>query len=321
MPLDSAIAALLQQVNAVPRSAASMVGADPAVLRQGELAANALVAPKEAVEVGGCVDDAVPGPFGPVPVRVYRPVGGGGGPTVVFFHGGGWIVGDLDTHDHVARRLCRDLPAVVVAVHYRRLPEHPFPAAYQDCLAAARWVADHIDGFGGDRDRLAVAGDSAGGALAASVALAFRDEGQPLAAQLLAYPATDRTGTEYPSYAENAEGYLLTRKDLREPTEVLTGGDPAVAGDLRASPLRAASHAGVAPAVIGTAAYDPLRDEGLAYAEALRASGVDVFVRDYDGLVHGFVNMFAVSAGAAAAVAELVGRLGALLRSSPRATP
>ncbi|WP_412074854.1 alpha/beta hydrolase [Streptomyces xanthophaeus] len=312
MPLDPSIAALLEGVNAAPRT--RIADADPAVLREGERHSNALVAPKTPLEVGGVEDDTVPGPAGAVAVRVYRPAGGGPAPTVVFFHGGGWVVGDLDTHDHVARRLCGGLRAVVVAVHYRRLPENPFPAAFDDCLAVARRVADRIDAYGGRRDRLAVAGDSAGAALAASVALAFRDAGQPLAAQLLAYPATDRTGAGYPSHAENAEGYLLTREDLRDLTEMLLGGDRTVGEDFRASPLRAAGHAGVAPAVIGTAAYDPLRDEGLAYADALKDAGVEVFVRDYDGLVHGFLNMFAVSPAAEAAVTEMIKELQALLR-------
>lgn len=279
-----------------------------------------MVAPTAPIEVGSVADDTVPGAAGPVPVRVYRPGGATrSAPTVVFFHGGGWIVGDLDTHDHVARRICRDAGAVVVAVHYRRLPEDAFPAAFEDCLAAARWVAGHIDAYGGLRDRLAVAGDSAGGALAASVALAFRDDGEPLAAQLLAYPATDRTAAEYPSYTENAEGYLLTLQDLRDLTSILTRDDARTADDFRCSPLRAASHEGVAPAVIATAAYDPLRDEGLAYADALKDAGVDVFVRDYDGLVHGFLNMFAVSPAAESAVAELTGELTARLSGPQRA--
>ncbi|MFE4258356.1 alpha/beta hydrolase [Streptomyces sp. NPDC056883] len=317
MPLDPSIAALLSQVQAGPRE--RILTADPAELRERERHANAAVAPGTRIGVGSVADDTVPGPAGPVPVRVYRPAGDGASvegaaATVVFFHGGGWIVGDLDTHDHVARRLCHDLGSVVVAVHYRRLPEHAFPAAFEDCLAAAWWTADHIDRYGGRRDRLALAGDSAGAALAASVALAFRDAGEPLAAQFLAYPATDRSSRDYPSHTENAEGYLLTLQDLRDLTTILLGGDASVATDVRASPLHAVSHEGLAPAVIATAAYDPLRDEGLAYARALQDAGVDVFVRTYGGLVHGFLNMFAVSEGAEAAVTELVRELGARLR-------
>ncbi|MFD5143749.1 alpha/beta hydrolase [Streptomyces sp. NPDC058401] len=312
MPLDPSIAALLSQVPAGPGK--RIITADPAELREAERASNAMVAPGTPIAVGSVADDTVPGPAGPVPVRIYRPAAPGPAPTVVFFHGGGWIVGDLDTHDHVTRRLCRDLGAVVVAVHYRRLPEHAFPAAFDDCLAVARWTAGHVDRFGGRRDRLALAGDSAGAALAASVALAFRDAGEPLAAQFLAYPATDRAPGDYPSHTENGEGYLLTLRDLRDLTRILLGGDASAATDVRASPLHAASHAGLAPAVIATAAYDPLRDEGLAYARALRDAGVDVFVRTYEGLVHGFLNMFAVSAGAEAAVTELIDQFGTRLR-------
>ncbi|MFE4632013.1 alpha/beta hydrolase [Streptomyces sp. NPDC056773] len=312
MTLDPDLAALLEQAAAVPGKRIS--AARPAELREAERVSNRLVAPVTPIGVGSVADEAVPGPAGPVPVRVYRPDGDGPGATVVFFHGGGWIVGDLDTHDHVARRLCRDLRAVVVAVHYRRRPEHAFPAAFDDCLAAARWAGARIDRYGGRRDRLAVAGDSAGAALAASVALAFRDAGEPLAAQLLAYPATDRTLADYPSYTENAEGYLLTLQDLRDLTAILLDGDASAATDFRASPLHAASHGGLAPAVIATAALDPLRDEGLAYARALRDAGVDVFVRTYEGLVHGFLNMFAVSAGAEVAVAEMIEEFGDRLR-------
>ncbi|MFD7256786.1 alpha/beta hydrolase [Streptomyces sp. NPDC059874] len=312
MPLDPAIAALLQQVSAVPKK--RIITTDPAELREGERDSNAMVAPRTPIAVGSVSDDTVPGPAGSVPVRIYRPAGNGPAATLVFFHGGGWIVGDLDTHDHVARRLCHDLKAVVIAVHYRRLPENKFPAAFEDCLAVTRWAAGRIDDHGGRRDRLAVAGDSAGAALAASVALAFRDAGEQLAAQLLAYPATDRTTVEYPSYTENAEGFLLTLQDLRDLTTILLGEDASVATDFRASPLRAASHEGLAPAVIATAAHDPLRDEGLAYARVLKDAGVDVFVRNYDGLVHGFLNMFAVSEGAEGAVGEMIKEFGVRLR-------
>ncbi|UUU38221.1 alpha/beta hydrolase [Streptomyces sp. NBC_00162] len=169
MPVDPSIAAILDQVNAhpVPR----VIDTDPEVLREANRRMGAGVALREPIEVGSVENTAVPSPAGQIPVRVYRPEGGGPVPTVVFFHGGGWLTGDLDTHDDVTRRMCRDVHTVVVAVDYRLAPEHPFPAAYDDCLAAAHHVADHIDDYGGRRDRLAVAGDSAGGNLAAAVAL------------------------------------------------------------------------------------------------------------------------------------------------------
>ncbi|MCX5613564.1 alpha/beta hydrolase [Streptomyces sp. NBC_00047] len=179
--------------------------------------------------------------------------------------------------------MCRDVHTVVVAVDYRLAPEHPFPAAYDDCLAAARHVADHIDEYGGRRDRLVVAGDSAGGNLAAAVALTFRDEDRPLAAQLLVYPATD-----YPSRAENATGYVLGTQDVLDLQHLYAGDDPAVRDSFQVSPLRA---------------------EGNAYAEELENAGVDVFARTYDGLIHTFLNLFPVSPAADAAVTELYAQL------------
>ncbi|MEU5306716.1 alpha/beta hydrolase [Streptomyces noursei] len=245
----------------------------------------------------------------------YRPDGGGPFPTVVFFHGGGFVAGDLDTHDDVTRRMCRDVNAVVVAVEYRLAPEHPFPAAYDDRLAATHGIAEHIDDYGCRRDRLAVAGDSAGGNLAVTVALTFRDEGRPLAAQLLVYPATDFVG-DHPSRTENANGYFLGTQDVLDLQHLYVGQDRALRGSFKASPLRADSFAGLAPAIVGTAQYDPLRDEGNAYAQALEEAGVDVFARTYAGLIHGFLNLFPVAPAADAAVTELYTRLKHQLRAS-----
>ncbi|WP_371618602.1 alpha/beta hydrolase fold domain-containing protein [Streptomyces sp. NBC_00454] len=306
MPVDPSIAAVLDQVNAHPTP--RIIDTDPEVLREVSRRLGAGVVLPEPIEVGSVENTAVPGPAGPIPVRVYRPEGGGPVPTVVFFHGGGWLTGDLDTHDAVTRRMCRDVNAVVVAVDYRLIPEHPFPAAHDDCLAAAHHVAAHIEDYGARRDRLAVAGDSAGGNLAAVVALAFRDEGRPLAAQLLVYPATDFVD-DYPSRTENATGYVLSNQDVQDLQHLYAGDDPAVRSSFRISPLRAEKFTGLAPAVIGTAQYDPLRDEGNAYAEALEHAGVDVFARTYDGLIHAFLNLFAVSPAADAAVTELYAQL------------
>ncbi|MGW1077193.1 alpha/beta hydrolase [Streptomyces sp. NPDC002537] len=310
MPLDPPVAALLEQVGAQPLP--SFATMDPETLRELNRQMVLAYPLAEPIEVGAVVDTTVPGPAGPIPVRVYRPAAPDPLPTVVFFHGGGWVTGDLDTHDDVTRRLCRDVNAVVVAVHYRRAPEDPYPAPLDDCLAATRWVAGHIEDYGGRRDRLAVAGDSAGGNIAAVTALTFRDEGLPLAAQFLAYPATDALG-DHPSYVENADGYLLTKTQIDEILGLYLRDDPGARGDWRVSPLLAESFAGVAPAVVGTAQYDPLRDEGRAYAHALEKAGVNVFHRTYEGLVHGYLNLFGISPVADAAFTEMNAALAARL--------
>jgi acetyl esterase len=266
------------------------------------------------------IDNAtVPGPGGDIPVRIYRPDGSGPVPTVVFFHGGGWVIGDLDTHDEPARRICRDVGAVVVNVDYRMAPEAPFPAPFDDCVAATRYVAEHIGDFGGDPARLAVAGDSAGGNLAAAVAVDCRDRGLPLAAQLLIYPACD-LAREYPSYEENAEGYFLTRADTREAIAAYTEGT-GDRTDPRISPLYTPDLAGLAPAVIAVAEHDPIRDDGVAYAEALERAGTPVVLRRSDGLIHGFIGFTAASAAADAAMGMLTADLADLLSRSRSPQP
>jgi acetyl esterase len=219
-------------------------------------------------------------------------------PTVVFFHGGGWVAGDLETHDRQARLIAIETGAVVVSVDYRRPPETRFPGAFEDALAAVRQVIADIGEFGGDHSRVGVAGDSAGGNLAAAVAIACRDAGIKLAAQLLAYPVIDVAGNyadlkvnaRYPSRAENAEGYFLSRAVM----EWFAGHyleDPGQGVDWRVSPLRAKSLAGVAPAVVCTAWFDPLRDEGKAYADALAAAGVATKYHHGAGLIHGYFGL------------------------------
>jgi acetyl esterase len=266
------------------------------------------------------IDDAtVPGPGGDIPVRVYRPDATAPTPTVVFFHGGGWMLGDLDTHDEPARRICRDVGAVVVNVDYRMAPEAPFPAPFEDCLAATRHVAEHIDDFGGDAARLAVAGDSAGGNLAAAVAVACRDQGLPLAAQLLVYPACD-LAREYPSYEENAEGFFLTRADTREAIAAYTAGTDDRT-DPRISPLYTPDLSGLAPAVVAVAEHDPIRDDGVAYAEALEKAGTPVVLRRSDGLIHGFIGFTAASPAADTATGRLTADLADLLSRSRTPQP
>ena len=256
------------------------------------LAASRAHVPPPAVE--SVEDIKVKGGAGPLNARVYRNRSGTS-PTVVFFHGGGWVAGDLDTHDRQGRLLAIETGSVVVSVDYRRPPETRFPGAFEDAFAAVSDVFARIAEFGRDPRRVGVAGDSAGGNLAAATAIACRDAGLKLAAQLLVYPATDLVGgyadtrenAAHPSRDENAEGYFLSRAVM----EWFAGhymSDPGHARDWRASPLRAASLAGVAPAVVTTAWFDPLRDEGAAYAKALEAAGVPVTHHEGPGLIHGY---------------------------------
>jgi acetyl esterase len=313
MPLDPPLAAVLDLMSANP--AAKMSQGTPEQSRAGfRMLTVGLRDPATLAQVRAVEEATVPGPAGDIPVRIYRPEADGPVPTIVFFHGGGFVIGDLDTHDDHARLLCRDVEAVVVSVDYRLAPEHKFPAGHDDCLAATRWVADHVDRLGGDGARIAVAGDSAGGNLSAAVALAAREEGPALAAQLLLYPGVDfDEESDHPSRVENAEGYFLTAEDMLWFGEHYLPGDDA-RRDPRASVLHAPDLAGLPPAVVATAEYDPLRDEGEAYAAALEQAGVPVVLRRYDGLIHGFFGLGPVSPAAAAAVAELCSDLRALLR-------
>jgi acetyl esterase len=257
-------------------------------------ASRAAVPPPPVADVR---DIKVKGATGSLAARLYR-TASGRSPTVIFFHGGGWVAGDLETHDRQARWLAIETGAAVVSVDYRRPPETRFPGAFEDAFAAAKDVANRIAEFGGDADRLGVAGDSAGGNLAATTAIACRDAGIKLAAQLLVYPITDAVGNyadavenaRFPSRAANAEGYFLSRAVM----EWFCGhylADKADGADWRVSPLRARNHGGLAPAIVCTAFYDPLRDEGIAYAAALETA--DVPTRHYggEGLIHGYFGL------------------------------
>ncbi len=269
----------------------------------------------EPAVVGSVEDRAVPGPAGDIPVRVYRPDVDGPAPVLVFLHGGGWVIGNLDSHDVPCRALCRDAEAVVVSVDYRLAPEHPFPAALDDAWAALTWVAAHPDDVGGDASRIAVGGDSAGGNLAALLALRARDEGGPsLVHQMLVYPVTD-LASESPSYVENGDGYFLTAETMRWFIGHYLGadrehGDPS---DPRISPLRADDLSGLPPAQVLTAEFDPLRDEGDAYASRLAEAGVAVDHVTHPGLVHGFIGMGMLSPDCATAAAAAAARLRAAL--------
>lgn len=310
MPVVPEIRAVLDLLAAAP---IDLEQTDPPTMRA--LYAAMRESDGEALPVAEVVDVSVPGPGGDVPVRIYRPEGDAPAPVLVWYHGGGWVIGDVETSDPTARKLCRRAGVVVVSVDYRLAPEHPFPAAPDDAWAALRWVADHIGEHGGDPARLAVGGDSAGGNLAALVAIRARDEGGPaLRHQLLVYPATDLTMGQ-PSIVENGEGYFLTKATMEWFTDHYLGADrqhgdptsPAV------SPLAVEDLSGLPPAQVLTAEFDPLRDEGAAYAERLAEAGVAVEHVPGPGLIHGFFAMGAVSPDADAVAVAAAERLRAAL--------
>jgi acetyl esterase len=236
-------------------------------------------------------DIRIPGPAGELPARVYAPQATGTPrPTVAYFHGGGWVQGDLETHHGLCARLAKHADVLVVAIDYRLAPEHKFPAAVDDCLAAYRWLRTHGRDVGADTTRVAVAGDSAGGNLAAVVSQLAASAGMPLpTCQVLIYPAVDFS-LETQSHLELADGHVIPRDRIVWYTEQYLRGE-ADKADLRASPLRAGTLAGQPPAMIVTAGFDPLRDEGHAYAEHLRRTGVDVVDREYPGQIHAFVSL------------------------------
>ena len=235
-------------------------------------------------------DIRIPGPAGEIPARVYAPSVGAALPVVAYFHGGGWVQGDLETHHGLCARLAKHGGVLVVAVDYRLAPEHKFPAAVEDCLAAYRWLRVHGRDVGADPGRVAVAGDSAGGNLSAVVSQLAAGGGTPVpTCQVLIYPAVDFS-TETDSHRELVDGHVIPRDRIMWYGEQYLRSE-ADKADLRASPLRAPSLAGQPPALIVTAGFDPLRDEGRAYGDRLREAGVDVVYREYPGQIHAFVSL------------------------------
>jgi acetyl esterase len=278
----------------------------------------ALAAPPPEVE---SVEDLLaPGPAGDIRVRLYRPRGAadaGPLPALVYFHGGGWTIGDLDTHDVVCRELADLARCAIASVDYRLAPEHKFPAAVDDAVAATRWVAREAGRLGIDARRIAVGGDSAGGNLAAVVALVARDEGgPPLAMQTLIYPATDMAA-DTASHLRYAEGLLLTRDSIVWFKENYLR-DAADEADWRASPLKAPDLARLPPAYVITAGFDPLVDEGRAYADRLQTAGVPVTYECFEGMIHGFVTMGGAIAAAHHALARCAQGLRAAFARAPR---
>lgn len=291
MPVDPQVQLLLDQLQAAGMPA--LFDMEPAAAR----AMMEQMRPPTPPEAVAAVEDrVVPGPPADVPIRIYRPSLDTPLPVVVYFHGGGWVIGSIESHDLFCRQLANRSGCIIVSVEYRLGPEHRFPAAVEDAQAATAWVAAHARELRGDPDSIAVGGDSAGGNLAAVVALLARDQGGPrLAYQLLVYPATDMRSDHWPSFTENGQGYFLGLREMAWFTGHYLSSD-AERDDVRASPAFAASHAGLPPALIVTAEYDPLRDQGEAYGEKLRAAGVPVRVRRYDGMIHGFATFIGLDA-------------------------
>jgi len=289
MTVDPDVQALL---DAIERTGAPSVAALPPV--EARLAFDKMLSsvPPSSAPVARVTDTSVAGAEASFPVRIYVPQGSGPFPVLAYFHGGGWTIGNIGNYDPLCRELCAAVGCVVVSVEYRLAPEHKFPAATDDCLAAVRWIAANIAGHGGDPARIAVAGDSAGGNLAAVTTQRVRDEGGPrLCAQLLIYPAVDHYSAGFPSATENATGFLLTRDDMEKFYGHYLRSDADIA-DPRACPLRATDFSRLPPALILTAEKDPLRDEGEAYGKALAAAGVAAEVKRYNRTIHGVMMLY-----------------------------
>jgi acetyl esterase len=256
-------------------------------------------------------DFTIPGPDGPLRTRHYRPAVDERAPLLVFFHGGGFVVGDIESHDGLCRMICRDAAIHVLSVDYRLAPEHTAPAAVDDCVAAYRWALGHAAELGVDASRIGVGGDSAGGNLAATVALRSRDEGiaQPVL-QVLLYPVLD-VAAQTLSRKLFSDGFFLSKRDTQWMTDLYLGDGGIAAGDPRVSPLKATDLSGLAPALVLTAGFDPLRDEGNEYAAALRAAGVSVDHRQFDALTHGFASLAPFGGGSADAMVATISAIRA----------
>jgi acetyl esterase len=304
--LDPEIQAVVDVMNAAPGPPAHLVPV--AQLRAThDLETAELSGPGE--EVAEVRDLALPGPGGEIPVRVFRPEGAGPLPLVAYLHGGGWVMGSLHGFDTLCRALANASGAIVASIDYRLAPEHPFPAAPDDALAAVRWLAANAGELGADADRMAIAGDSAGGNLAAVTARRLRDEGGPaLRFQALIYPVCD-SGLNTPSYREFDAGFGLSGASMKRFWDLYLDGSDGFHPD--ASPLRAEDLSGLPPAFILTVGADVLRDEAEEYARALEAAGVPVTLRRYDGAIHGFFRWLAKSQLGRDAVAEVAAALRA----------
>lgn len=287
MALDPQAAAILEAMDNTGTGLSSEQ--TPQDMRE-QIAAN--LAESSEIEVASVENRVIPGPGGDLPIRIYKPAKTDELlPGVVFFHGGGWVFCNLDSHDGQVRDLTNLTGAIFVSVDYRLAPENPFPAAPEDAFAATQWVANNAAELGIDASRLAVCGDSAGGNLSTVVAQMIRDKGgfPELKFQMLIYPCCDIDSSAWDSMSENAEGYFLTRKIMEQMYVHYVGAETS--DDPYAAPIKASDLSNLPPALVITAGYDPLRDEGEAYVKKLQAAGVDAKLSRYDGMFHGFFGM------------------------------
>jgi acetyl esterase len=312
VPLDPAVNIILDQLNGSAGPKLHDLAPE-----QARTFFDSMRLPSPEIALERVEDRTLPGPGGEIPVRVYQRDAVSGRPGLVYFHGGGWVIGSLETHDATCRELADRTGCVVVSVDYRLAPEHPYPAAAEDCYAATAWVASNAASLGIDPSRLAVGGDSAGGNLAAVVSLMARDRNGPaLRFQLLVYPIAD-CNFETSSYADNAEGYLLERDAMRWFWDNYVP-DPKQRLEPYAAPLRADDLSGLPDALVITAEFDPLRDEGEAYAERLARAGIGATQSRYEGMIHGFFAFGAIVERANEAMAEAAGALRAHLEPRQR---
>lgn len=309
MPLDPAIAAILAQLPPLVTEDTADAAAARAVYKSRQ---DPATMDQFRSSVAGVVNRTINASGYDLPVRIYTPVAADSQGTFVFYHGGGWVLGDLDSHDIACRELSNGLGMTLVAVDYRLAPEHPFPVGLEDSIAATRWALENLQELGGASKPLVIGGDSAGANFAAVIAQTLRDE--KIAAQLLIYPATDRSKA-YPSGLTYGDGYYLDSIAMKL-FDSAYYSDKSLRSDPRVSPLLAQDLHNLAPAVIVTAEFDPLKDQGAAYAQALESAGNNVVFHEFQGLIHGFLNMGPFAPAAQQAIDQTITLFKELLDSA-----